>query len=145
VVGVDASQTLVRAATDAGPGPFLVADAAALPFADSSFDLAVAYNVVMDLDDLAVSLQEVARSLTPGGRLAACVLHPIAEAGEFESPRGRAFLHRDRLLRREPQPAHASPSALGQWHAARVRVQSAHGVTRDALTPVGSPPPSTAG
>jgi ubiquinone/menaquinone biosynthesis C-methylase UbiE len=39
----------------------VVADAAALPFAGSPFDLAVAYNVLMDFDDLAASLQEVAR------------------------------------------------------------------------------------
>ena len=85
VIGVDASPTLIAAAGEAGPGPFVVADAAALPFAESSFDVAVAYNVLMDLDDLGTSLREVARVLTPGGRFATCVLHPMAEAGNFES------------------------------------------------------------
>jgi SAM-dependent methyltransferase len=85
VISADASPTLVGAAKNAAEGRFVVGDAAALPFADSSFDLAVAYNVLMDLDDLGTSLREVARVITPGGRFATCVLHPMAEAGNFES------------------------------------------------------------
>lgn len=85
VVGIDGSPAMTRAARDHdATGSYLVADAAALPFADGSFDLAVAYNVLMDLDDLEGSLQEIARVLELGGRLAACVLHPVAEAGSFE-------------------------------------------------------------
>jgi len=83
VVGVDGSPTLVTAARDAEPGAFLVADAARLPFAGATFDLAIAYNVLMDLDDLDGGLAEVARVLQPGGRLAICVLHPLCEAGSF--------------------------------------------------------------
>ena len=85
MAGVDGSATLVAAARDAEAGLFLVADAAALPFADDSFDLVVAYNVLMDLDDLPAALTEVARVLEPGGHFAACVLHPLAEAGSFAS------------------------------------------------------------
>jgi SAM-dependent methyltransferase len=85
VIGVDASPTLIGAAAEAGPGPFLLADAARLPLKDSSFDLVVAYNVLMDFDDLTASVTEVARILRPGGRFAVCVLHPLAEAGKFEA------------------------------------------------------------
>lgn len=85
VVGVDGSATLVAAARDAEAGLFSVADAAALPFADDSFDLVVAYNVLMDLDDLLAAVTEVARVLESGGRFAVCVLHPLAEAGSFAS------------------------------------------------------------
>jgi ubiquinone/menaquinone biosynthesis C-methylase UbiE len=85
VVGVDASATLVTAARETEGGQFLVADAANLPIDDDSFDLVVAYNVLMDLDDLQRSLTEVARVLRPSGRLAICVLHPMAEAGSFAS------------------------------------------------------------
>jgi SAM-dependent methyltransferase len=85
MAGVDGSATLVAAAQDAEPGLFSVADAAALPFADDSFDLVVAYNVLMDLDDLPGAVGEVARVLEPGGRFAVCVLHPLAEAGSFAS------------------------------------------------------------
>jgi SAM-dependent methyltransferase len=83
VVGVDGSPTLVTAARDAEPGAFLVADAARLPFNDASFDVAIAYNVLMDLDDLDGGLTEVARVLQPRGLFAVCVLHPMGEAGKF--------------------------------------------------------------
>jgi ubiquinone/menaquinone biosynthesis C-methylase UbiE len=85
VVGIDASATLVSAALNAEDGMFIVADGAHLPFSNDSFDLAVAYNVLMDLDDLPAALAEVARVLELGGRFAVCVLHPIAEAGSFGS------------------------------------------------------------
>lgn len=85
VVGVDASATLVTAASHTEDGKFLVADAAGLPFDEDSFDLVVAYNVLMDLDDLPGSLTEVARVLRPSGHFVVCVLHPMAEAGSFAS------------------------------------------------------------
>jgi SAM-dependent methyltransferase len=83
VVGIDASPTMLAAASEAGPGPFVIADAAHLPFSDGTFELAVAYNVLMDLDELDAGVREVARVLAPGGRCALCVLHPVAEAGGF--------------------------------------------------------------
>ncbi|TMG01932.1 MAG: class I SAM-dependent methyltransferase [Chloroflexi bacterium] len=48
VVGVDATADLIRLARDADPAnTYLRCDAAALPFADGSFDLAVFYNSLM--------------------------------------------------------------------------------------------------
>jgi SAM-dependent methyltransferase len=50
VTGVDASPTLVQAAIEAHPGGhYVVADAAALPFGNGSFDMVVAYNSLMDV------------------------------------------------------------------------------------------------
>src|SRR6202050_3412050 len=44
VTGVDAAPTMVRlAASHAHPAPAVVGDSAALPFADETFDLVVAY------------------------------------------------------------------------------------------------------
>lgn len=85
VVGLDASPTLVGAARAAGPGPFVLADAARLPFPDGAFDLTVAYMVLMDLDDLDAGVDEMARVLELGGRAAISVLHPMADAGGFPS------------------------------------------------------------
>ena len=85
VVGVDASPTLVAAARELDPtGEYLVGDAAALPFEDGSFDLAVAYNSLMDLDDLETTVSEVWRVLRGGGRFCICVTHPMNDAGRFE-------------------------------------------------------------
>src|SRR5207237_10910767 len=58
VVGVDATADLIRLARDADPAnTYLRCDAAALPFADGSFDLAVFYNSLMDVDDMEAALQ----------------------------------------------------------------------------------------
>ena len=86
VVALDASPTLAASAAAADPaGRYLVADAAALPFGDGCFDLVVAYNSLMDVDDMPAAVHEASRVLEPGGRLGVCVTHPVADAGKFES------------------------------------------------------------
>ncbi len=53
VLGVDVSPTLVRAARRAEPsGWYVVADAAQLPLPSGTADLVVAYNSLMDVDDM---------------------------------------------------------------------------------------------
>jgi SAM-dependent methyltransferase len=83
VTALDASPTLLRAAAEHGPdaAEYVLGAAEALPFADASFGLVVAYNVLMDVADMAAAVAEAARVLVPGGRLCACVTHPFADAG----------------------------------------------------------------
>jgi ubiquinone/menaquinone biosynthesis C-methylase UbiE len=84
-IGLDASPTLVDAAREADPeGEYVVSGAEALPFEDGSFDLAVAYNSLMDVDDMPVAVREAWRVLRPGSRFCVCVTHPINDAGRFE-------------------------------------------------------------
>jgi SAM-dependent methyltransferase len=84
VTGLDAAPSMVRAAQLADPDrEYVVGDAARLPFADRSFDLVVAYNSLMDMDDMPAAVRETARVLGPGGRLCVCVLHPMTDAGQF--------------------------------------------------------------
>jgi SAM-dependent methyltransferase len=84
VVAVDVSPTLVGHAAEVDPdGRYLVADAAALPFRDGSFDAVVAYNSLMDVDDMRAAVAEAARVLRPGRPLCVCVTHPMADAGRF--------------------------------------------------------------
>jgi SAM-dependent methyltransferase len=86
VTAVDASPTLVELAREADPnGEYVLADAAALPFADGSFDLVVAHNSLMDFDDLEGSVAEAARVLKPGRRFAISIVHPLVDAGRWES------------------------------------------------------------
>jgi SAM-dependent methyltransferase len=86
VTAIDGSPTLVGLARDADPGgEYLLADAADLPFADASFDLVVAHNSLMDFDDVPGSVAEAARVLEPGGGFAISVVHPIVDAGRWES------------------------------------------------------------
>jgi SAM-dependent methyltransferase len=88
VVGIDASATLVRYARDADRrGRYLLGDGAALPFPDGSFDLVVAYNALMDVDDMPGTVREAARVLGRGGRFCFSVTHPINDAGAFTGER----------------------------------------------------------
>jgi SAM-dependent methyltransferase len=85
VTSLDLSPTLLRAAAEADPGgEYVLGAAEALPFADASFDLVVAYNVLMDVADMPAAVAEIARVLAPGGRFCACVTHPFADAGRFD-------------------------------------------------------------
>lgn len=81
---IDASPSLIQAAHEShAGGRYIAADAARLPFADGSFDLVVAYNSLMDMDEMPGAVREAARVLEPEGRLCICVTHPIADAGKF--------------------------------------------------------------
>jgi ubiquinone/menaquinone biosynthesis C-methylase UbiE len=87
VIGVDTAPSMVAAAREADPGgDYLVASAADMPFEDGAADLAVAFMVLMDLDEMPLALREISRVLGPGGRLVAPVVHPLNSAGVF-SPR----------------------------------------------------------
>ncbi len=81
VVGVDSSPRMVELASARHEA--VVADAAALPFADASFALAVAYMSLMNVDDLEGVVAETARVLERGGSLCAAVLHPLFAAGAW--------------------------------------------------------------
>jgi SAM-dependent methyltransferase len=85
-IGIDSSPTLVRYAGDEHTdGGYLVADAAALPFPDGTFDLVVAYCSLMDFDDMPGAVAEASRTLAPGGHFCFSITHPVADAGKFAS------------------------------------------------------------
>ena len=91
VVAVDITEALLRTAYESDDqGGYVRCDAAQLPFAPESFDLAVFYNSLMDIDEMPGSLDEAARVLRPGGHLCACVTHPIPDAGAFAAHDGDA-------------------------------------------------------
>jgi ubiquinone/menaquinone biosynthesis C-methylase UbiE len=91
VTALDPSPTLLRAAAGEGSAAeYVPGIAEALPFPDASFPLVVAYNVLMDVDDMPAVVAEIARVLEPGGCLCACVTHPLADAGGFAHDRADA-------------------------------------------------------
>lgn len=84
VVGVDRAPTLVAAAKSADPeGAYLLADAADLPFSTGRFDQVVAYNSLMDIEDMPGAVREVARVLRRGGTFSISVTHPLNDVGRF--------------------------------------------------------------
>lgn len=75
VVGVDVNTRMVRESRSRSAGrdglTFLVAEAARLPFAGSSFDAAWVKRTLMHLADPGGVIAEMARVVRPGGRVAA--------------------------------------------------------------------------
>jgi SAM-dependent methyltransferase len=85
VTAVDPVAALVDAArAESSADAYAVAPAAALPFADASFHLAVAYNVLMDVEEVPAALGEIARVLRPDGTLMVSIVHPFSDRGRFE-------------------------------------------------------------
>jgi SAM-dependent methyltransferase len=114
MVGVDGSPTLIEAARAAAPEMELhLANAAALPFDDASFDLAVSFMCLHDIDDLAGTVREMARVLEPGGQLCLAIVHPLNSAGRFDEA-GRFTI---------------SDSYLGTWRYSDVRERDGLGMT----------------
>jgi SAM-dependent methyltransferase len=86
VVAVDASPRMIDAARSAGGDvDYRLADAAALPFDDGSFDLVVAFMALHDMDDLSAVAASVRRVLFASGVFCFAVVHPLNAAGRFVS------------------------------------------------------------
>jgi SAM-dependent methyltransferase len=84
VIAIDASPSLVAAAREADPSMDIrLADAAALPVADATADLAIAFMSLQDIDAMPAAIREAARVLTPGGKFCMAIVHPINSAGRF--------------------------------------------------------------
>lgn len=85
VTASDAVAELVAAAKDWDSAhDYAVSPAADLPFADESFDLAVAYNVLMDVEDMPAAVREARRVLKPDGTLVISIVHPLFDHGRFD-------------------------------------------------------------
>jgi SAM-dependent methyltransferase len=82
VFGLDSSATLLAAAREADPaGEYVLGPAERLPFDEASFELVVAYNSLMDVDEMPDAVAEISRVLTPGGALCASITHPMVDSG----------------------------------------------------------------
>jgi ubiquinone/menaquinone biosynthesis C-methylase UbiE len=87
VTAIDPVEKLISAAEEAGSADaYTIAAAADLPFEDCSFDLAVVYNVLMDVEDVPAALREIRRVLRPSGTVIVSIVHPFADRGHFAGP-----------------------------------------------------------
>jgi SAM-dependent methyltransferase len=101
VTAVDPVPELVKAAEEAESAhAYTVAPAGKLPFEDGSFDLVVAYNMLMDVVDVPGAVRELRRVLRPSGTLFVSIVHPLADMlllnkpGEEASPESSYFQRR---------------------------------------------------
>jgi SAM-dependent methyltransferase len=113
VAAVDPSEAFVEAARSRLPDGVEVRCAAAgdLPFADDTFDAAVAQLVVQFMPDPVAGLREMARVTKPGGVVAACVWDNAGGAGPL-SPLWRAAQELDPAVRDESGVAGAREGDL---------------------------------
>jgi SAM-dependent methyltransferase len=79
-VGIDPTQAQVAEAVHRGGGPIYVrGQAEALPFADQSFDAAVACLVFEHIDAMDTAVVEASRMLRDGGRFLLFLNHPLIQ------------------------------------------------------------------
>ncbi len=67
LIQCDLSESMVRAARTAHPGPALAADEEAIPFADGTFDLILSSLALHWVNDLPGTLMQIRRALKPDG------------------------------------------------------------------------------
>jgi SAM-dependent methyltransferase len=79
-VGIDPTWNQIRVAAERGAATgFARAGADRLPFADATFDAAVACLVFEHIDDVDAAIAEIARVLVPGGRFCFFLNHPLLQ------------------------------------------------------------------
>lgn len=84
--GLEPAPSLLAAARGRDPnGTYVDGQAEALPFADATFDLVVAYLTLIDIDNFETAIAEMARVLKPGGRLLVANLNGFTTAGTWIS------------------------------------------------------------
>ena len=79
VVGIDPTWNQISVAHERGARPMPRAAADQLPFADASFDAAVACLVFEHIDAVDRAISEVARVVKPGGRFSFFLNHPLLQ------------------------------------------------------------------
>src|SRR5277367_6729574 len=78
VTASDPVRELVNAAKEArSADDYAIASGSDLPFEDARFDLVMAYNVLMDVEDVSATLKEIRRVLRPSGMLVVSIVHPF--------------------------------------------------------------------
>jgi SAM-dependent methyltransferase len=127
VIGADRSPTLARAAATASPAlPVVLADAAALPFADASARLVVACMSLIDIDDMEGAIREIGRVLRPGGHLCMALVHPFISAQDDQTMRLRSYQFSQSYLRSRRYTDHIERDGLAMTFTSMHRPLSAY-------------------
>jgi SAM-dependent methyltransferase len=121
VVGLDPVRRLLDAARDTGSPDesYVQGGGEALPFADHSFNLVVAYLCLIDITDFRAAIRECARVLANGGHLLVANISNVASTSEGPVVDGEGhFLHYtvDRYLEERPKVLEWAGLRIRNWH-----------------------------
>lgn len=84
VTAADPVQRFIDAAEEENSADaYVKSPAAKMPFDTGAFDLVVAYNVLMDVEDVPAVVAEMGRVLAPGGTMVVSIVHPFIDSGRF--------------------------------------------------------------
>jgi SAM-dependent methyltransferase len=117
-IGIDPTEALLEVARGRDPdGDYRLGRAEALAFPDASFDLVVSYLTLIDIDDVAAAIAEMARVLRPGGNLLIVNLNSFATAGAWDKrdPERPRFVM-DRYLEERAEWMSWRGIRIRNWH-----------------------------
>ena len=111
VTGVDLTETFIeRARSLSSEETYLLGNAETLQgIGSNTYDIAVSYIVLVDLQDYRSAINAAFRVLRPGGRFVVCNIHPMRSCGVRrldQAGRHEALLPRGQLHRRRPPRIH---------------------------------------
>jgi SAM-dependent methyltransferase len=97
VTATDPVAEMIEAAREANSADdYAVCGADSLPAEAGKFDVVMAYNVLMDIDDMPAALREIRRVMKPDGTLFVSLVHPFRDRGRFDGPQpDAAFVMED--------------------------------------------------
>jgi SAM-dependent methyltransferase len=109
---------VMRAQRPPGAAPCVDASAEALPFADGSFDLVVATDVIEHIDDDRAALAELRRVAAPGGRLLLTVPAYMWLWSQHDDSHHHKRRYTRRLLRERVEAAGWAPAGSSYFNTA---------------------------
>ncbi|AUH33839.1 class I SAM-dependent methyltransferase [Paracoccus tegillarcae] len=118
VTGIEPTKELRQTAEARDPaGLYLDASAEALPFDADSFDLAVAYLTLIDIDGIDAATTEIARVLRPGGTLLVANLNSFNTAGGWRRREdGSKYFALDNYLDERAEWVSWGEIHIRNWH-----------------------------
>lgn len=119
VTATDAVDAMVAAAAEADSAhEYHVTSADALPFDDGRFDLVMAYNMLMDVENVPAAVSEIRRVMKKDGTLFISLVHPFRDRGRFAGPQpDAAFVVEGSYYGRERFEAEESHGGLAMQFA----------------------------
>jgi SAM-dependent methyltransferase len=137
VTASDPVWELVNAAKEArSADDYAIASGTDLPFEDARFDLVMAYNVLMDVEDVPATLKEIRRVLRPAIAGASPLRRPLPRLSSKTVTLARSALK----ARKSVMACECiSPGGRGRWKPTRLRWRMRGSQSRPSANPFPTP------